>query len=34
MQQKIEKNVFVFKIIVFELVCLNCPYEEQDNFHC
>ena len=33
MQQKIEKRIFVSEVIASELVSLNCPYEEQDNFH-
>ena len=33
MQEKIEKNVFVTKIIASELVSLNCLYLEQDTFH-
>ena len=33
MQQKVEKTYFVLQIIAFELVLLNCPYEEQDTFH-
>ena len=33
MQQKVQKNVFVFKIIKYELVSLNWPYTEQDTFH-
>ena len=33
MQQKIEKIFSLPEMIASELVSLNCPYEEQDNFH-
>ena len=33
MQQKLDKNFFVSKIIASKLVSLNCPYEEQDTFY-
>ena len=32
MQQKIEKKFFLSEIIPSELVMLNYPYKEQDNF--
>ena len=32
MQQKIEKKFFLSEIISSELVMLNYPYKEQDNF--
>ena len=32
MQQKIEKKFFLCDIIASEVVMLNCPYEEQDDF--
>ena len=33
MQEKIEKNSLLFKIIASESVSLNCLYLEQDTFH-
>ena len=33
MQKKIEKKSFVSEKIAYELVSLNCPYEEQDTFY-
>ena len=32
MQQKIWKKFFLSEIILSELVMLNYPYKEQDNF--
>ena len=33
MERKIEKNSFVFEIIVSELVALNCLYKEENTCH-
>ena len=33
MQQKTQKKFFLSDITAYELVSLNCPYEEQDTFH-
>ena len=33
MQRKIEKEFFVFEIIVSKLVALNCLYKEQNTCH-
>ena len=33
MQEKIDKKVFVFKIIASELVALNCLYEQEITCH-
>ena len=33
MQQKTQKKLFVSEVITSEVVSLNCPYEEQDNFY-
>ena len=33
MQRKVEKKSFVSKIIVSQLVALNCPYKEENTSH-
>ena len=33
MQKKTKKKFLVSEIIAYELVSLNCSYEEQDSFH-
>ena len=33
MQRKIEKKSYVFKIMLSELVALNCRYSEDNNCH-
>ena len=33
MQDKIQKNLFVFEIIASELVVLNCLYYEENTCH-
>ena len=33
MREKIHKKLFVFKIIVSELVALNCLYEQEITCH-
>ena len=33
MERKIEKNSFLFEIIVSELVALNCLYKEENTCH-
>ena len=33
MHQENQKKFFISEIIAYELVSLNCLYEEQDTFH-
>ena len=34
MKKKIQKKFFVFEIITYDLVALNCLKEEENTCHC